>query len=100
MHDMPNRKSGARGIRFPSNNTIEVNFPFKVDEGVRKYIRAALGMVTGWYNVEKAETHPEMPQLEIVSAVEMETMAGSCKLSTGWGPSAACNSQFHIRQGH
>jgi hypothetical protein len=29
-------------------------------------------MVTGWYNAEKAETHPGKPQLEIVSAVEMD----------------------------
>ena len=71
MDDIPNKKSGARGVRFPSNNTIEFNFPFKVDKGVRGYIRAALGMVTGWYNAEKVETHPGKPQLEIVSAVEM-----------------------------
>ena len=56
------------GTRFPSNNTIKYNFPFKVDEHVRKYIRAAPGMVTGWCNVEKAETHPGMPQMEIVAA--------------------------------
>ena len=72
MDDMPNRKSGARGIRFPSNNTIEFNFPFKVDEGVRNYIRAALGLVTEWYNDEQARKAPGMAKMEIVSAVEMD----------------------------
>ena len=72
LDDVMNRRSGGMGIRFPSNNTIEYTFPFKVDEHLRKYIKAALEMVTGWYNVEKESTHPGMPQMAIGAAVEMD----------------------------
>ena len=72
MDDIEIRRSGGRGMRFPSQNTIEFNFPFKVDEGVRHYIRAALGLVTEWYNEEQAGKAPERPKMEIVAAVEMD----------------------------
>ena len=94
MDDVANKKSGGMGIRFPSNNTIEFNFPFKVDEGVRKYISAALGMVTGWCNVEKAETHPGVPQMEIVSAMEMDNYGWIMQTLERVGPE--CSIQFTV----
>ena len=72
MDDTTNRKSGARGVRFPSNNTIEFSFPFKVGEEVRNYIRAALGLVTEWYNEEQAKKATGAAKMEIISAVEMD----------------------------
>ena len=62
----------VRGIRFPSNNTIEYIFTFKVTKNVRGYIRAALEVVTDWYNAEKEEMFPGAPQLTIVAVVEMD----------------------------
>ena len=94
MDDITNRRSGGRGVRFPSNNTIEFSFPFKVDEGVRHYIRAALGLVTGWYNEEQAGKFPGMPKMEIVSAVEMDNYGWVMQTLERVGPE--CSMQFTV----
>ena len=83
LDDIANRRSGGRGIRFPSNNTIEFGFPFKVGEEVRNYIKAALGLATEWYNEEQAGRAPRM---EIVAAVEVDNYSWIMQ-ALGWvGP--------------
>ena len=72
LDDTFNRNLGVNGIRFPSNNTIEYTLPFKVTKYVRGYIRAALEMVTKWYNEGREATHPGALPLTIVAAVEMD----------------------------
>ena len=72
LDDTCNRNLGVKGVRFPSNNTIEYTLPFKVAEYVRGYIRAALEEVTKWYNEGIEETHPGAHPLTIAAAVEMD----------------------------
>ena len=94
MDDTYNRKLGVNGIRFPSNNTIKYTLPFKVTENVRGYIRAALEVVTEWYNGERERTFPGAPQLMIVAAVEMDNYGHIMRTLEKVG--SECSMQFTI----
>ena len=89
-----NRRSGGRGVRFPSSNTIEFNFPFKVGEEIRNYIRAALGQVTEWYNEEQAKQATGAPRMEIIAAVELDNYAWIMQTLDRVGPE--CSMQFTV----
>ena len=81
-------------MRFPSSNTIEFNFPFKVGEEIRNYIRAALGQVTEWYNEEQAKQATGAPRMEIIAAMEVDNYAWIMQTLDKVGPE--CSMQFTV----
>ena len=95
LDDIANRRSGGRGIRFPSNNTIEFSFPFKVGEEVRNYIRAALGQVTEWYNEGQAKQATGAPRMEIISAVELDNYGWIMQTLERVGPECSVHCAVH-----